>query len=93
MALKWTTRRPPLRLYGSWEGDNLAELEGAFPTWTFQVNPNGTLHASDGRGFDGDLNEGDWFCYDAVYEQDPTLTDEVQEAPGPGPVSFNLTAD
>lgn len=94
MAQTWTTRRPQLRLYASWDGDNLAELEAAWPTWTFTVRPNGDLHVRSESGeFDGDLEEGTWFTYDGSYEQDPTLTSEVQEAPGPGLVSYTVTAD
>ncbi len=94
MEVKWTTRRPPLRLYGSWDGDNLAELQAAFPSWTFEVNQDGTLHARSYWGeFDADLPVGMWFTEDGSTEGDPTLTNEVQEAPGPGLVSYDLTAD
>lgn len=98
MAQKWTIRRPPIRLYTSWDGDNLAELEAAWPTWTFTVNLNGTLHARSESGeFTGDLPVGMWFTYDAAYDSgDPTLGVEVQEIDEPGPsglISFTITND
>jgi hypothetical protein len=97
MTLKWTTRRPPLRLYGSWDGDNIAELQGAFPDWTFEENQDGTLHVRSFWGdLDTDLPVGYWFTTDGTYEVDPTTTNEVQAAPDPGQsglVSYDLTAD
>lgn len=97
MAQKWTTRRPPMRLYTSWDGDNIAELEAAWPEWSFTANLNGTLHVSSTEGqIQGDIELGTWFTYDGAYETDPTLTTEVQDAPDPGVsglVSFDLTLD
>lgn len=93
MASKWTTRRPPLRLYCSWDGNNIDELRTKRPDWTFTENPDGTLHASNTNGEFGDISQGQWFCEDAVYDGDPTLTDQVQDAPGPGLVSFDLTGE
>jgi hypothetical protein len=94
MAVKWTARRPALRLYGSWDGDNVAELEDAFPDWSFTVNQDGSLHTVSATGeLDADLPVGTWFTHDATYDVDPTTTAQVQEAPGPGPVSFTITAD
>lgn len=98
MAQMWTTRRPQLRLYTSWDGDNLAELEAAWPDWTFSVNLDGTLNAASESGEFNDpaMAVGTWFTRDGSYEQDPTLTTTVQEAPTPGPsglVSYTVTAD
>ena len=98
MTTKWTARRPPIRLYGSWDGDNLVELETLFPEWTFSVNLDGSLLAESPPGveFSGDVQVGHWFTTDGYSEGDPTLTDEVQEAPEPGPsglVSYDITAD
>ena len=92
MAHKWTTRRPPLRLYGSWEGDNLTELQAAFPDWTFSINPDGKLHQVLPSGQQRNLKVGTWFTTDFTYQVDPTTTEQVQDAPGPGLVSVNLTA-
>jgi hypothetical protein len=97
MAQMWTCSRPRMRLYTSWDGTNLAELEAAWPEWTFSVNQDGTLHAqSPGEFFDPAMAVGTWFTYDASSEGDPTLTSSVQAAPTPGPsglMSFTVTAD
>jgi hypothetical protein len=98
MAQIWTCRRPQLRLYTEWDGSNLAELEAAWPTWTFSVNPDGTLDArsESGEFHDPAMAVGTWFTSDGSYEQNPTLTTTVQEAPPPGPsglVSFAVAAD
>jgi hypothetical protein len=97
LGTKWTIQRPQLRLYCSWDGDNLAEVQTAFPDWTFQVNGDGSLHARDPHGmFNTDVEVGTWFTSDAMYSSDPTTTNEVQQAPSPGVsglVSYDLTAD
>lgn len=95
MTTLWTTRRPQLRKYTEWNGSNLAECEAEWPTWTFSVNVNGTLRAlsENGEFNDPGMAVGTWFTYDAAYESDPTLGSEVQVAPGPGLVSFTVTAD
>lgn len=92
MAVKRTTRRPVLRTFGKWEGNNVAELEAAFPGWVFTENLDGTLHATDGQGFDGDLQQGWWFSYDSVYEDDAQLAEQTQDVPS-GVVSFDLTGE
>lgn len=91
MTLKWLTRRPILRLWGSWDGDNLSELEAAFPNWTFTANQDGTLHIQSGE-VDGNIPQGAWFTDDLTSDVDPT-TWIFQDAPGPGPVVYDLTAE
>jgi hypothetical protein len=42
------------------------------------------------------MQVGTWFTSDGSYEQNPTLTTTVQEAPPPGPsglVTYTVTAD
>jgi len=92
--VQWTTRRPILRKYTKWTGDNLAELEAEWPEWTFEVNLDTSLHARSEYGeFDGELPVGTWFTYDDSWDVDPLTTERVQAAPGPGLTSFTITAD
>jgi hypothetical protein len=96
MGLKRITRRPLVTLYGSWEGDNIAELEGAFPDWTFEANQDGTLHARNDTGeFDApDLPVGCWFSADAVYSGNPATTvSYLQEVTTTAPVIYTLETE
>jgi hypothetical protein len=95
MAVKRITRRPLVTLFGSWDGDNLAELEGAFPDWTLEVNLDGTLHAQSPNSEFNDpgVAVGTWFSIDVEYDNDPATVSYLQEVTVADPVIYTLETE
>lgn len=90
MAFGNYTIRPSVERFGQWEGDNLSELQAAFPMYQFEVNDDDSTLMVVSHGFS--VPVGDWFAwnrYGSIPNTDFSIT--FQPVDGDGPFAYPVT--